>query len=214
MKVSPVALSRPAFFVGLASQFGIALLLASCSIPLPKAEGDPTRFFVLSTSAASMAAPVAEGAPALHLRQIELASYLNARPIIVRRGDNEIQFREFARWGEPLDFGIGRILREELLSRGAASAVLVPGLRAAQVTYDYELSVRVLACEGRADGGVIFRAVWELTPAGAKPAAAPSRGDYRSNDLKWGGKNEAELAARLSEAIAGLAGEISAALKK
>jgi uncharacterized lipoprotein YmbA len=190
----------------------VLLLLAGCSIPLPQAEVDPTRYYVLSTSAASAPA-AAMGAPAIHLRQVELANYLTARPMIVRRGDNEIQFREYARWGEALDSGIGRALREELLARGAASAVLAPGLRSAHVTYDHELSVRVLACEGRADGGVNFRAVWNLTTAGAKPVTV-AHGDYRAGALKWDGKSEADLAARLSEAVVGLATEISAALKK
>ena len=49
--------------------------------------------------------------------------------MIVRRGKNEIEFREFAQWGEPLDLGIGRVLREELVARGAASAVQGAGMR-------------------------------------------------------------------------------------
>lgn len=186
------------------------LCLAACSIPIPQAENDPTRFYVLSTTAAP--APAA-GAPAVHLRPVELASYLRSRPIIVRQGNNEIQFREFARWGESLELGIGRVLREELLARGAVSAVGVTGLRASAVKYDHELTVRILAFEGTADGGVNFRAGWELATTGPS-AATVARGDYRPTDLKWSGKNEGELAAQLSTALAGLATEISAALKK
>lgn len=214
MKASPMNASlrfvRCAAWACLAAP--VLLLLAGCSIPLPQAEVDPTRYYVLSTSAATTSAATA-GAPAIHLRQVELANYLTARPMIVRRGDNEIQFREYARWGEALDFGIGRVLREELLARGAAGAVLAPGLRSVHVSYDHALSVRVLACEGRADGAVNFRAVWDLTTIAAKPASI-AHGDYHATGLKWDGKNEADLAARLSEAVAGLAAEISAALKK
>ena len=98
--------------------------MAGCSL-WPEAQTDPTRFYVLSTGAA---APTAQsGAPTVQLRSVELASYLRARPVIVRRGNNEIEFREFARWGEPLELGIGRVLREELLARGAASAVFTSG---------------------------------------------------------------------------------------
>lgn len=189
------------------------LAATGCLVTLPQAEIDPTRYYVLSASAPPVAVPGADGAPAIHLRQVEVASYLTARPIIVRRGDNEIQFREFARWGEPLDLGIGRVLREELLARGAASAVLAPGLRSAHVAYAHELSVRVLACEGRADGGINFRAVWELTATGATPAAV-ARGDFRAADFRWDGKSESALAARLSEAVAGLAAEIAGGLAK
>jgi uncharacterized lipoprotein YmbA len=183
--------------------------ISGCSL-WPEAQSDPTRFYVLSTG---VAVPTAQSsAPTVQLRPVELASYLRARPVIVRRGNNEIEFREFARWGEPLELGIGRVLREELLARGAASAVFTSGTRREHPTYDYNLSIRVLACEGNAHGGVVFRAIWELSSTGAKSLVA--RGDYQPADLHWDGKSEASLAAELSHAVAGLAGEIAGALKK
>ena len=184
-------------------------LLTACS--LPPAQSDPTRFFVLSTPAI---APVAAAkGPAEHLRLVELASYIKSKPMIVRRGENEIEFREYARWGEPLELGIGRVLREELLARGAAGAVLAGGLRAVDVDYDYELTVRVLACEGGADGAIYFRALWELSTAAATPKVV-AHGDFHPTDLRWDGKSESALAAQLSQAVGGLSGEIAAALSK
>lgn len=186
------------------------LLLSSCSLPQPQA--DPTRFYILAPSDGEVAASAAQ-APALHVRPIELASYMRSRPLIVRKSNNEIEFREFARWGEPLEQGIARVLREELLARGAVSAVTISGVRAANRPADYELAVRVLACEGTADGGVNFRAMWELSAAGDKSSIA-ARGDYRANELKWDVRNEGALAGRLSQAVAGLAAEIAAAVPK
>jgi uncharacterized lipoprotein YmbA len=184
-------------------------VLAGCS--LPQAQPDPTRFYLLSTPAVGAAAGVK--GPAVHLRPVELASYIKSKPMIVRRGDNEIEFREYARWGEPLEQGIGRVLREELLARGAAGAVLASGLRTVGVDYDYELTVRVLACEGGAGGAVFFRAAWELSTASATPKVV-AQGDFRPADLRWDGKTEGSLAAQLSAAVAGLSAEIAAALKK
>ena len=115
-----------------------------------------------------------------------------------------------ARWGEPLDIGIGRVLREELLARGA---ILVSGLRRDHSTFAYNLSVRVLSAEGGAQGAVGVRAVWELSTADDK-ASTVAAGDFAPGDLKWDGKSEALLAARLSEAVAGLATEIANGLKK
>ena len=188
-----------------------ALVTCGCTL-LPKAEADPTKFFVLSTSPAVAPRPP-DGAPTVVLRSIELASYLKSRPILVRRGGNEIEFREFARWGEPLELGVARLLREELLASGTVGAVVNHGSRAAPAGELVELQVRVLACEGAADGNVLFRAVWEITKVSEKREAG-LRGDYRASDLRWDGKNEAELAAKLSEAIAGLAAEIATALKR
>jgi uncharacterized lipoprotein YmbA len=188
------------------------LLSSGCS--LPQAQADPTRFFVLSTPAANATGAIVPDAPAIHVRQVELASYIRSRPLIVRKNENEVEFREYARWGEPLEQGIARVLREELLARGAASAVAISGVRATNRPYDFELTVRVLACEGTEGGGVSFRAVWELTAAGAKNAPSVARGDFHPEDMKWDGKSDTALVAALSKAIAGLAAEIAAGLKK
>lgn len=192
----------------------VTLLFAGCSIPIPQASADPTRFYVLS--APTPPAAKAEGAdvrPVVHMREVEVASYLRAQPIVVRRGQHEIEFREYARWGEPIELGLSRVLREELLVRGAAAAVLTPGLRAAGVTYDRELKVRVLTAEGATDGSIAFRAVWELSGPDGKGQPV-ARGDFRPENLRWDGKSEAELVAGLSRAVAGLAEEIAAALGK
>ncbi|MES2695853.1 MAG: PqiC family protein [Verrucomicrobiota bacterium] len=192
-----------------------AMGLAGCSI-IPEATSDPTRFYVLSTPAGAdgvAAAGTGSGsAPSIYLRPVEVASYLRARAMVVRRGSNEIEFREFARWGESLEIGVARVLREELLARGAASSVSAGGSRREHVASDAPvLSVRVLACEGMTHGGVAFRAAWELTGHDGKAIAS---GDYRATDLRWDGKSEASLAAQLSQAVAGLAGEVAAGLAK
>lgn len=189
---------------------GIGLLAtAGCQI-LPEAQSDPTRFYVLATAAAG-AAPAA-GTPVVQMRPIEVADYLRARTMVVRRGGNEIEFREFARWGEPLEAGVARVLREELLSRGAAGAVLLSGARREPTKANFDLSVRVLAAEGGASGTVEFRAGWELRASGEGTVAA--RGDFRAAGVRWDGKNEAALAAGLSQAVGALAAEIAAALPK
>lgn len=186
---------------------GVLLALSGCL--LPKAQVDPTRYYVLSASAARMQ-PAAD-APALYLRQIDMADYLRARPLVVRQDEHEIEFREYARWGEALDLGIGRVLRQELIARGAAGSVLAPGLRSAREEYDFNLKVRVLACEGAADGTVLFRAAWELT--GSDPGTTVF-GDYRPTQLAWDGESEASLVRELSRAVVGLADEIAAALAR
>jgi len=193
----------------LASVLGLALS-AGCSI-LPDSGSDPARFYLLKSPTAA-AAPRLD-APSVQVRPIELANYLRGRPVIVRKGDNEIEFRDFARWGEPLEQGIARVIREELFARGAAGVVQVAGGRRDAVPPEFTLTVKVLACEGRANGEVDFRAVWELTRTGEKAPPVGS-GDFRPGDLHWDGKTEASLVAQFSAAAGGLAGEIASALKK
>lgn len=187
------------------------LLAGGCTL-LPKASVDPTRYYLLSATSTGSAASAAT-TPTIVLRPVDLASYLRSRPMLVRKGGNEIEFRDFARWGEPLELGIGRVLREELLAGGVTGVVPGGASRAGAPEGSQELTVRVLACEGSADGAVNFRAVWRLTKSDT-PGAPLAGGDFRAADLRWDGKSEAALAAQLSRAVSGLAAEISAALKK
>ena len=192
----------------------MGLSLASCSLPLPQASNDPTKFYVLAAPEAPAMPSAPKPVPAVRLRPVELASYLQARPMIVRHGENEIEFRDFARWGEPLEQGIARVLREELLARHAVASVQAGAVRPSDVQdVPFDITVRIVACEGGADGAVLFRAVWQIVSTADKGTVV-ARGDYRPTDLRWTPKSEATLAAALSRAVSGLAGEIAAAMPK
>lgn len=182
----------------------LGLTLAGCSL-LPEAKPDPTRFYVL-TSTAERAAPTADRGT-WQLRPIEVASYLRNPPLVVRRGANEVEFREYARWGEPLEQGVARVLREEMHGRGIHLGAGGTRYNNAELPL---LTVRVLACEGTAAGAVEFRAAWELTK-GISPVVRMAGGEFRAEGLRWSGKSEAELAAGLSTAVAQLAEAIAAA---
>jgi len=203
--VQPVVLSAQSLRVLLVSSI---LWLGGCAF-LPKAVVDPTRYYLLAATTQGGGVAVV-GSPTVVLKTVELASYLKVRPLLVRKGGYEIEFKEYARWGEPLEQGITRVVREELAAGGVG--VVAVG-RAAGPEAAYELSVRVLACEGAADGAVNFRAIWRVEKAeGLKPVLAS--GDFRSNDLPWDGKSEASLAGQLSRAVVGLAVEVGTALKR
>ena len=170
----------------------LALGLASGCNVLPEAKPDPTRFFVLKASRSPVGVAENPGTTVMRLRPIELADYLRTRALIVRRDDNELDFRDFARWGEALGPAITRVIREELRARGVA--VLAGGLKGGgQAEAGFELRIRVLACEGTGDGEVRFHAAWELVAIGG---VAARRGDYRAANLRWDGQNEATLASR------------------
>lgn len=173
------------------------LIVAGCSL-LPEPRPDPTRFYVLAADAASA---VTAGGPAVQLRAVEVAGYLRNRPMVVRRGGSEIEFREHARWGEPLEQGVARVLSSGLRARGVNVA---PTGASAPV-----LAVRVLACEGASDGAVIFRAAWELTGG-----ASPATGEFVAVGLRWDVKSEGSLATQLGAAVLSLAEEVAAAASR
>ena len=114
---------------------------------------------------------------------------------------------------EAMDEGIGRVLREDLVGRGAAGAVLAAGVRGTEGDPDFTLVVRVLACEGGANGAVHFRAVWELATTGSAPKVV-ARGDVQPGDLRWDGKSEAALVAQLSKAVGALTDDVAGGLAR
>ena len=190
------------------------LLVAGCNLPLPSAQPDLTRFYLLTTTEgpaeAEAAAPLKRWA--VGVRTVDVAAYLRSQSLAVRSHGNEVAFPEFARWGEPIDQGIARVLAGNLQPLPNVARVATPPF-SADTTRDFEVAVRVTACEGTADGDVRFAANWRvLAPGGS--AAPVAEGSYTATGLRWDGHDHGQLAARLSEAVAGLSREIAAALPR
>ncbi len=188
-------------------------VLGGCALLRPHA--DPTRFYVL-TVPRFPPERVAEGGFKrwrVGLRPIELPPYLQNKALVVRAGANEIRFADFDRWAEPLDQGIGRVIKEALLS-----AVNVAGVALnshGDDTLDFEVALRILACEGaRADTGkssIRFAVRWE-TRTVATNSTVIHRGGFTADALTWDGKHYGQLAERLSEAVAAAGQTLAAEL--
>ena len=87
---------------------GLSLAVAGCNL-IPPPAPDPTRYYVLTSPEPEPAVTrVAQGSVRIGLRAVELAPYLRKGVLVVRHGENELVFDDFARWGEPLEAGIGR----------------------------------------------------------------------------------------------------------
>jgi uncharacterized lipoprotein YmbA len=198
--------------------FAVALLavfLGGCSI-VPQARVDPTRTYVLGAPKDAAVLP-GQGAGAgawISLRAPTLAGYLQGvKTMLVRHGENELVPQVYARWAEPLDSGIARLLRDGLIASGAASGVdHRPGMGR---DADYDLSVWISACEGvrNPDGthGVKFSGDYEIRPH-ANPEKLVRRA-FAAPSAAWDGRDFGRLAALLSASVEQLAADIAAALK-
>jgi uncharacterized lipoprotein YmbA len=189
---------RPTF---LFAATAAVLLVAGCNL-LPEAQPDNARFYVLE-SAVPAAAPEA-ATVRLGLRRVEVPAYLKSKAMVVRRGENELRYAEDARWAEPLEAGIGRVLRDQLATKASVAAYPFP----ANVERDFDISVQVIAAEGH-DDGVRFAASFEITRP--KDGTVVARRTFTAPATAWSG-DHAQLAAQLSAGVAGLANEILAAL--
>ncbi len=177
----------------------LAVLLAGCNL-LPEPQADQSRYYVLESAAPAAEAPAVR----LGLRRVEIPAYLKSKALVVRTGNNELRYSDTARWAEPLEAGLARALRDQLAARAAVSTYPFP----AQQERDYDLTVQVSAAEGT-DDGIRFAARFELVRAA--DGQVVSRRTYTAPAGAWRG-DHAQLAAQLSLAVAGLAGEILAAV--
>lgn len=192
----------------------MAVTLAGCQL-LPPATVDSTRFFVLAGTAGTQPVPEKTGGRLqIGLRPVVLPAYLRAtKSMVVRDGANEIRYQDFSRWAEPLEAGVNRILEERLLASPEVRGVDVHPLRG-DVARDYDVSVRILQCEGVAgkDGVARFSASYEITAADGS-GVVTSR-TFNASELAWDGKDFGALAKLLSDGVSGLGDKIAADLPK
>ena len=184
----------------------LGLFLAGCNL-VPPPQADTTRYYVLSAPAASVP-EAAPGALRLGLKELRIADYLDTRDIVVRKGANELVLQDYARWAEPLESGIGRVLRARLLSDPGIAAVSSPPF-AIGVPRDYDLTVEILHCEGDSDSAR-FAARVEI--ASAADGHVVARRVFVAPQGSWNGRDFGKLAALLSEDVSALGADIAGAL--
>lgn len=188
--------------------------VAGCNV-IPPAQEDATRYYILSDPAppAAQAAPSGTGAR-IGLRAVRLAGYLKRRDIVVRKGPNEVDFRDFRLWAEPLDAAIARSVRSTLLSSPAVAQVWAEPFPVDQ-DRDFDVSIEVTRCEGAVTASgkheASFSAAIEVSTTGAN-AHVVARRRFDAPDAPWDGTDFERLAALLSGDVAGLGRDVLAAV--
>ncbi len=193
-------------------------LLAGCSL-LPKPKQDPTRYYVLTgPSVAAFNQGLSKGTLKVGVRSVSITPYLDGKAMIVRRGDNEIDYSEYARWAEPIATGVSRMLVARLQGADQVARVLVQPFPF-DVTRDVDVSINVLRCEGRVlpDGStsVDFRCYLEVIRVAGKESVGGEvllREVFEAKGLEWKEGDYAELARGISAAVAQLTDAIIVAL--
>ena len=193
--------------LGLGAMLGF--LPAGCSLlPIQPAQVDAIRYYTLSTAPASLSTPAAP-APRLMILRVEVPAYLQHKPLVTRLGPNEVKMIDDARWAEPLDLGIARVLNVRL-----AALTGVHGMESRELAHDYDVVVRVRHCEGEvAEGGgtARFAAEIELLRPGASREVTAHR-SFTAKEAAWDGKDYAALTQLLSRAVSDLGEAIVSAV--
>lgn len=183
---------------------GLMLIgLAACS--LPQAQPDLTRYFLLNevTHEAAVTEVVGEP-PRIVLRPVIVPEYLRGRIMQVRVADNELRFIDVARWAEPLESGLTRVLREDLAQRPARVRVVARG----GDEHEFDVAVNLRRCEGVMPAGLArLAARIEIFSTGLTPELVAQE-DFMYDVAGWDGTDYGALAKKLSEAADALADRI------
>lgn len=185
--------------------------LTGCSV-VPAPTADLTRFYVLSNPRTD-AAEISQSSDGLQigLKRVEVSPYLDKGSLVVRRGNNELVYNDFARWAEPIGEGVSRIVRSRLLDNPKVGRVFVDSFPFDQHR-DYDISIYVTRCEGAVNAREArFTAVVEMTTTGEN-AKVVSRREFVAPSQTWDGKDYAALVAVLSAHVDTLSDQIVALL--
>jgi hypothetical protein len=178
-----------------------ALLMACGSSP-------PSHYYVLSAPADPPAVSRVGGlSRTIAIGAVRLPSSLD-RPQIARQiGPNQLEYAESDRWAGPLDEMVRRVLAADL------RALLPPGLTLvsddSSAAADLTVAVEVSRFDGDKAGRVTLAATWETLGKNVKAVGAPREVNIVEPAR---GSDAAAVAATMSRALAGLAGNIAAGL--
>jgi len=176
------------------------LLLSGCT-------SAPTRFYVLTPMQAVVAVDGVEGL-SLGIDPLRLPALLDRPHIVTRVDDNERQLAEFARWAEPLDENMTRVLAENLSALlGTEQVVRLPAVR--YVRTDQRLAVQVLRFDATPGETAVLEVRWRLfdSETGAMQVTR-----HESFVAELPGNDHGAAVGAMSEALAALSRAVAAEL--
>lgn len=175
---------------------GALVLLAACASPEPK-------LYTLSEVApVGVAAAAPRGGPAIVLREVSLARYLD-RPQIVRTvADNQLGVSQDDWWGEPLGRMIGRVMVADLAARLPGRTVIAETGAIGARPGDTILEVNILDFAAAPNDHVRLAAQISVLP---RDRAAERRVRALDITVPMAGKDAKAQVAAMSVAVAQLA---------
>lgn len=183
----------------------MALSFAACS--LPEAQPDLTRYYVLTAQGGAKRGGTEANAAEkkVYLKAVNLPEFLRGRLMLVRLGENEVKYVDTARWAEPLDAGLGRVLRESL----AGVEVVTRSVDAR----DFDVVVHVRYCEGVVPAKVARLAARVEVFTAGMDSRRVAEDEFEIESPHWNGEDHGQLAAKLSDAARQLGGAINGLLE-
>ncbi|MBQ1539797.1 MAG: membrane integrity-associated transporter subunit PqiC [Desulfovibrio sp.] len=143
-----------------------SLALAACG------QSMPTHYYILDSQVQPLAA---ESMPrtTLAVSTVTLPAYLDTKAVVLRGTNGAVlDVPQFNMWGEPLEEGIARVLRQRLAKPLLARGLTVLPSQDAHIASAYNLVVDIVRLEGDLAGRVLLEARWTLVDADASRVMA------------------------------------------
>jgi len=109
---------------------------------------------------------------------VKIPEYLDRPQMVTRNSDNTLNFAQFDRWGESLDFALERLVNENL-------SLMLPGVPLEMFPWNLILSVKyqvimdVVQLESRLDQDLLFLVQWSIIDLEEKKMVYIQRSEYK-----------------------------------
>ena len=138
----------------------------------------PVRYYSLDSAVPGTTAED-QGAKVIGLGPFRFPDYLKRSQMVTRGAGAEIEVREFARWAEPVDRAMHRVVAAELDDRLRGVAVVAyPYIETAQV--DFVVLGQVDRFESDASGRVLLQLQWSAVDSQHTTLITPRRASYEA----------------------------------
>jgi uncharacterized lipoprotein YmbA len=162
-------MTRLPFAIGLAL---LAVMLTACGT------SPPVRYFSLEPAAVS--ATVDEpGARVVGLGPLRVPDYLKRSQIVTRGSGSEIKVNDYARWAEPVDKAMHRVLAANV-DRQLEGVIVVAYPYLETVPVDYIVLGQVDRFDGDSAGSVVLEVQWSVQNDQRKALISPQRVRYET----------------------------------
>jgi len=186
------------------SIFCLAVLLTAC------ASSPPVRYFSLEPSALNYSGDE-QGGILVGLGPLRMPDYLKRPQISTRISGTEVMVDEFARWAEPADQAVHRVVAANVDAElQGVVAVAYPYIDS--VDLDYWVLGRIDRFNSDASGSVLLLVQWAVFDKQRQPVVAPRRARYEAAVASPGSPDAIVVA--MNEALTLFSKDLAAALKE
>ena len=185
----------------------LALVLSGCmSVP-----NSPTpRFYMLQAADENQVSKKTNIASdvVIGVGPVKIPGYQDRPQIVTQDKEKMLKFAQFDRWGEPLDFGMKRLIGENL-------AVMLPEAKFtlypwnSSVPVKYQVVVEIIQLDSKLDEDMFLVAQWLVIDVQNSKTMIIKRSEFRQSIIP---QNYSGLVKTLSMACASLSSEIVEAL--